>query len=396
MSCFDCLNPTLVVDDRCVELSNSYPYLNAGASTSNLQHLINLDIDLQLPSDRNFKYYSPHDFHSNYDINECFKNNRCFSTIHCNIRSLSANFDNLLNMLSELYYSFSLIGLTETKFKVGQPEVTNTNILGYQFISQPSHSMAGGVGFYIKNSLSYMLRTDLTTTKDEFEALWIELQNKGKTNVICGVIYRHPSGNLDTFLGYLNSGIEKISQENKIYVLMGDFNVDLLKVDSHLNSDKFLNIMVSYFFQPHILQPTRITDHSATLIDNIFLNTLDHFVISGNIVYDLTDHLPNFLIFDKFTSLPSNMKLYKRDYSTLNYEKLVNDVQIINWSEVLVSELDPSSMFHLFYDQISAIIDKHIPFKQITRKEVKLRSKPWITPAIKRSIQVKNKWQKIS
>ena len=297
-------------------------------------------------------------------------------------------------MLSELYYSFSLIGLTETKFKVGQPEVTNTNILGYQFISQPSHSMAGGVGFYIKNSISYKLRTDLTTTKDEFEALWIELQNKGKTNVICGVIYRHPSGNLDTFLGYLNSGIEKISQENKICVLMRDFNVDLLKVDSHLNSDKFLNIMGSYFFQPHILQPTRITDHSATLIDTIFLNTLDHFVISGNIVYDLYYHLPNFLIFDKFTSLPSNMKLYKRDYSTLNYEKLVNDVQIIDWSEVLVSELDPSSMFHLFYDQISAIIDKQIPFKQITRKEVKLRSKPWITPAIKRSIQVKNKWHR--
>ena len=51
-------------------------------------------------------------------------------------------------------------------------------------------------------------------------------------------------------------------------------------------------------------------------------------------------------------------------------------------------------MFHLFYDKISAITDKHIPFKQITCKEVKLRSKPWITPGIKRSIQVKNKWDK--
>ena len=51
---------------------------------------------------------------------------------------------------------------------------------------------------------------------------------------------------------------------------MGDFNVDLLKVDSHQNSDKFLNTMGPYFFQPHVLQQTRITDHSATLIDNIF------------------------------------------------------------------------------------------------------------------------------
>ena len=140
---------------------------------------------------------------------------------HCKIRSLSANFDNLLNMISELCYSFSLIGLIETiKFKVDQPHISNIDILGYQFISQPSHSMAGGVGFYVKNSLSYKVRTDLTTSKDEFEALWIEIQNKGKANIICGVVYRHPRGDLDTFIEYLNSGIEKINQGD------GGFNVD--------------------------------------------------------------------------------------------------------------------------------------------------------------------------
>ena len=85
---------------------------------------------------------------------------------------------------------------------------------------------------------------------------------------------------------------------------MGDFNVDLLKTELHQSSDNFLNTLGSYFFQPHIFQPTRVTDHSATLIDNIFFNSLEHFVISGNIVYDLTDHFPNFLIFDKFSSLP--------------------------------------------------------------------------------------------
>ena len=106
MSCFDCLNPTSAVDDRCVELFNSYIHIQmlTSASASNLQHLINLDIDLQIPSDRNFKCYSPHDFHSNYDINESFKNNLCFSTIHCNIRSLSAKFDNLQYLICCLSY----------------------------------------------------------------------------------------------------------------------------------------------------------------------------------------------------------------------------------------------------------------------------------------------------
>jgi hypothetical protein len=67
-----------------------------------------------------------------------------------------------------------------------------------------------------------------------------------------------------------------------------------------------MNILGTYFFQPHILQPTRITHHSETLIDNIFLNLIEHFTTSGNLAYDLTDHLPNFLII-----LPTNVKIFK-------------------------------------------------------------------------------------
>ena len=82
---------------------------------------------------------------------------------------------------------------------------------------------------------------------------------------------------------------------------MGDFNLDLLKFESHQDTDNFLNSLNLFCFQPFILKPTRITDHSSTLIDNIFFNSLDHTTLSGNIVYDLTDHLPNFLIITKIS-----------------------------------------------------------------------------------------------
>ena len=57
---------------------------------------------------------------------------------------------------------------------------------------------------------------------------------------------------------------------------MGDFNINLLNFESHSPTEEFFNTMTSYFFQPHIIQPTRITDHSATLIDNIYLNTIEY------------------------------------------------------------------------------------------------------------------------
>ena len=185
---------------------------------------------------------------------------------------------------------------------VDKDYVANVNIYGYNFISEPSISNAGGVGFYIKNNFNYVIRSEFTLSDSDYEALWIEIQLVGQSNIICAVMYRHPNGNLDNFMNYVNSTIEKIHHENKQCLIMGDFNIDLLRIDDHSDSENFINTLGSFCFQPQIIQPTRITSHSATLIDNIFFNSIEHFIISGNIVYDLTDHLPNFIIFNKFAS----------------------------------------------------------------------------------------------
>ena len=367
------------------------PSLNIMSPVSNIPHLTDLDVDLNMPSDHNFNYYSPHDFHSNHDIIECSSNPQSFSALNCNIRSLAANYDNLLQMLSELDFSFSLIGLSETKLKVDNDYVANVNICGYNFISEPSISNAGGVRFYIKNNFNYVIRSEFTLSDSNYEALWIEIQLVGQSNIICAVLYRHPNGNLDNFMNYVNSTIEKIHHENKQCLIMGDFNIDLLRIDDHSDSENFINTLGSFCFQPQIIQPTRITSHSATLIDNIFFNSIEHFIISGNIVYDLTDHLPNFIIFNKFASLPSNVKIYKRDYSRLDEKALIDEVQSVNWYTVFASTSDPTSMFDKFYSEISEIVDGHIPIKQLSTKELKFRSKPWITPALKVSIHIKNK-----
>ena len=373
-----------------MEQYNTLPRLNI-TSPNTFHHLTNSDVDLNMPVDQNFSYYSIENFKSNYDINECSSNKTSFSALNCNIRSLPANYDNFMHMLSELNFPFSLLGFSETKFKVNQERLVNVNIPGYNLISEPSLSNAGGVAFYVKNNLKFSVRSDITTVDQNFEALWIEIDTIGQPNLVCGILYRHPNGNLDKFMEYMNLTIEKIHQENKLCLFMGDFNIDLLKIDTHITSEKFINDLGSFFFQPQILQPTRITDHSSTLIDNIFFNSIEHFIISGNVVYDLTDHLPNFIIFDKFSTLPLNIKIHKRDYSKLNKEALINDIQSINWHTVFAPNTDPSDMFDSFYYRISEIIDKHIPIKQVSRRELLFLSKPWITPAIKVSIRIKNK-----
>ena len=280
-----------------------------------------------------------------------------------------------------------MIGLTEIKLKADQNPIFNTNLPGY---NQPSLSNAGGVGFFVRDNLKSLIRPDFTVLKDDFEALWVEIQNEKGQNMICGVIYRHPNGNLDTFMDYLNSIIDKVHRENKYCCILGDFNLDLLKFESHPDTNNFLDTLGSFFFQPHILQSTRITDHSSTLIDNIFFNSMEHFTISGNLVYNLTDHLPNFLIISEYSSLPNNIKIYKRDYSNLDGSALITDIQSVNWDELFASNSNPSIMFDSFYTKLSEIVDIHVPVKQLSKREMKVKSKPWITRAIRTSIQVKN------
>ena len=165
--------------------------------------------------------------------------------------------------------------------------------------------------------------------------------------------------------------MEKI---NCVYIVMGDFNLDLLKFDT----DSFLNSMLSTFFQPQILQPTRITDHTAILIDNIFLNSnRETFTISGNFIYDLTDHLPNFLIISNYTCLPNNIKMYRRDYSHFSESAFIEDCQSVNWEEVVHSSSDVNHMFESLYTKLSEIIDAHVPVKKISNNQLKLKPKPW-------------------
>ena len=115
--------------------------------------------------------------------------------------------------------------------------------------------------------------------------------------------------------------LSKITKENKIIYLCGDFNSDLLKYDDNNNYKKFYDLLSSYGIFPMILLPTRVTDHSATIVDNIFTNNLDKSLISGNIITDFSDHYSQFISIQNQTFDLKSMIIYKRDYSNFSEKK---------------------------------------------------------------------------
>ena len=119
----------------------------------------------------------------------------------------------------------------------------------------------------------------------------------------------------------INQLLDQIIKEQKQIFLTGDFNIDLLNYNENQLTNEFLDSLASNCIIPYILQPTRLTSHSKTLIDNIFSNELSCEEISGNITATISDHLPQFLHTPNVHSDPlcnkSNI-LY-----TINHIKLV-------------------------------------------------------------------------
>ena len=95
---------------------------------------------------------------------------------------------------------------------------------------------------------------------------------------------------------YLNELLDKLFKENKTTFLLGNFNINLLNYDIHPPSNEFLDSLSSHSFLPHILQPSKVTANSKTLIDNIFSNMTVPNIISGSLTASISDHFAQFLV----------------------------------------------------------------------------------------------------
>ena len=102
----------------------------------------------------------------------------------------------------------------------------------------------------------------------------------------------------NTCVNRLIECIEKITtctnKDKTTELILGmDQNLDLLKSDEHVNTRKFLDTILETGPWPVITRLTRITQTSATLIDNIYISKkLQHTFDSTIIIDDITDHLP--------------------------------------------------------------------------------------------------------
>ena len=254
-------------------------------------------------SENQCNYYAPSDFTDIIEGDPTSTTNTSFFSLNC--RSLPAHWDSINQLLCEISsekFSFDVIGLSEI-FRIS-PNICY-NLEGYhnfEYKIRPDDDDGrGGVGIFVKENINFKVRHDLSVfIPHVIETLFIELEYSNTKNIIVGNIYRPntlPRADIDMFIENLNIVISAVGNENKNLLLMGDFNLDLLKFDSHPKTSDFINNLHTAGLSTLITKPTRITEHSATLIDHMYTNIIKNDIHTGILITDISDHFGTFAIF---------------------------------------------------------------------------------------------------
>ena len=118
--------------------------------------------------------------------------------------------------------------------------------------------------------------------------------------------------------------------------LCGVINIDLLKYENHKGSRDFLNALFSLGMFPLIDRPSRITEYSATLINNIFSNNLYERISNGLLINDISDHLPVFSITKAIQKVVYKTRyMFKRNTTPDAISLFCHDLEQQNWDSVI-------------------------------------------------------------
>ena len=378
-------------------LETAETYIKSCLENRNFSHYIHSsqpDVSKEIPC----KYYSTEEL-----CNLCNKQQQLdLKLLHHNIRSLDLHFGEMLSLMQTCDNKIDVIALSEIGKKNIESRGAMLKHYGYEMKFVLPNLAKGGVALIYKDNLHVTERADLKIkandgihSKIEVEDLWIELSlmiNKKREDYVIGVIYRHPGGsveNLDTFSNKIKDIMIKINLENKKCIMLGDINIDGLKINTNDHVEHFFQTIMEQDFVPTITLPTRVVDTSVSLIDHIIVNrnVLRNNIFTGNLYCGITDHMPNLIVVKSQVMVKSNERRYVRLFGDANMCTFRNYIQNVSWDQYYEAK-DPNKSLEIFYKIYNDAFNNSFPLKRLSRNRAK--DKKWITTNLRNCIKYRD------
>ena len=83
-----------------------------------------------------------------------------------------------------------------------------------------------------------------------------------------------------------------------------------------------------------------------------------------------------------------NLPIYKYDYSRFKEDRFLVDFKQIDFTYLENSDLDVNNKFDRFLKDLDTLTKQHAPIVRRSRKEMKLKDKPWINHRIQKMMRI--------
>lgn len=251
-----------------------------------------------------------------------------------------------------------------------------------------SGKLGGGLLCYIRDDLAYKRRTDLEDPN--LEIIWLEVVYSSSKNILTGFFYRPPNSNAH-WMDIFSKHLEIVYQGGKEIVLLGDMNIDLLNcnVNPSRNSQKLVKILDNVNLTQIIRDPTRVSSHSKTLIDHVYVSNPLVIIHNSVPMYAVSDHYP-ICITRKYSQNKENANGKQISYRSIKHfdeDAFMSDMFNSPWQNVNACT-SPDEALACWSSIYQDVIDKHMP---IIHKRVKrIRQPKWMNEEIKHAIHTRD------
>ena len=154
-----------------------------------------------------------------------------------------------------------------------------------------------------------------------------------KVTLFFCVIQIDLNGQISEYWARLSHAIGLAYQVSENIVISGDLNSDLIS----LNHNKLIDTLRLFSLKNVIEKPTRVTNHSKTLLDPIIVSDTINYVFADvfTLPDNISDHDASVVTIQCSKNISRSFKREIWQYQEINYEKFEEKLNEINWNEKL-------------------------------------------------------------
>ena len=259
------------------------------------------------------------------------------------VRLLHHNVQGLLSKMPEITQWLHICGSSPTILCCSETWLRSIDsvgqIPGYDFYCSPDHFRSNGTGRASRLPGSCIFVSGVLLPDHPVICTEIEDSCQNLNISCCFVtckfrrlavvsIYRSPSTCPRACLQELCTLLDKLFSCVKNVILAGDFNIDLHNGSSITN--RYVSLLSDYGLSQHILQPTRVSLQSSTLIDHVIC-TNDISVLSSLQAVGLSDHRVQLVDFDVLTQQHESRIMWIRSFRQCQWAELKDSLSSAPW-----------------------------------------------------------------